>query len=77
MGGDNELDVGEGFGELTQYQLLPAWVQVHVHLVDQHDTLCPAGGLDAEVGIELGTAVSNITHHGEHIADAITELLDL
>lgn len=60
VGGDDELDVGEGFPQLSDHCLLPAGVQVHVDLVDLHHAGRFQSGPAARLRVQFDAVVGQV-----------------
>ena len=73
VGGDDELNKGECIRQRSKDQLLPLWVQMHVHFVDHDDAGGELRSVCAKVGVEADATVRDVTDEADDDPDTVAE----
>ncbi len=76
MGGDDELNLGKDAHQGADDALLPAGVQVQIHLVDENETPDVLQKIGVGAGVETHGAVGDVRHEAEDVLDAVAQLVE-
>ena len=71
MGGDNELNLGEGLAQCRQDALLPAGVEMLLNLIDEDNAVAFLRRKLSIETIQAHTTKGQIGNQGHHAADTI------